>query len=76
MNQTDEQRVASLSEREKEVLILIAEGLRTRDLARRLHLSTKTIDTHRQNIMKKTGLDNVPLLTKLAVRLGWSELGP
>lgn len=74
MSQTDEERVSTLSGREKEVLILIAEGLRTRELASRLHVSTKTVDTHRQNIMKKTGLETIPLLTKLAVRLGWSTL--
>ena len=63
-----------LTEREREILKLIADGVRTKDIATRLIISTKTVDTHRQNIMKKTGIDSIARLTKFAIRQGISSL--
>lgn len=63
-----------LTAREPEVLTLIADGLRTREIAARLFISSKTVDTHRQNLMRKTGLDGIDRLTKLAIREGLSAL--
>lgn len=65
-------RVA-LSEREREVLQLLAEGHTTRDIAGQLHLSPKTIGSHRERIMKKLDIHSVAGLTKYAVRHGYTS---
>ncbi len=59
-----------LTPREREVLQLIAEGHSTKDIAARLHLSVKTIDTHRQRIMDRLNIRSVSGLTKYAIRHG------
>lgn len=64
-----------LSPRETEVLQLVAEGRSTKDAAAELCVSVKTIETHRRNIMRKTGIDTVAGLTKYAVREGLVDLG-
>ena len=63
-----------LSGREREVLQLLAEGKTTKQIAAALHLSTKTIDTHRRQIMKKLNIDSLPELTKYAIRSGLTSL--
>ena len=60
----------SLSNREREVLQLVAEGHTTREIAEVLKLSTKTIDSHREHIMEKLGIRNIAGLTKYAIREG------
>ncbi len=65
---------ALLTEREREVLQLIAEGNSTAQIAERLHLSVKTIETHRQKIMEKLKIRNVAELTKYAIREGLTSL--
>jgi len=62
--------LAALSERECEVLRLIAEGVSSRDIAQRLCLSPKTVENHRSNIMRKLGVHNRVALVKAALRLG------
>ena len=64
----------ALSTREREVLQLIAEGQTTRDIATKLYLSVKTVETHRKQIMDKLGLDSVAELTKYAIREGLTTL--
>lgn len=64
----------SLSGREREVLQLMAEGKATKQIAAALHVSVKTIETHRRNIMEKLRIDNVAELTKYAVREGLTTL--
>jgi DNA-binding NarL/FixJ family response regulator len=59
-----------LSSRECEVLQLIAEGKNTKEIAFRLKLSAKTIEAHRQRIMKKLNLYSIAELTKYAIREG------
>lgn len=59
-----------LSEREREVLRLVAEGLSSREIADRLCLSAKTVITHRANIMEKLGVHNRAELVKYAIREG------
>jgi two-component system response regulator NreC len=56
--------------REREVLQLVAEGHTTKDIAKELHLSPKTVDSHREHIMEKLGVRNVAGLTKYAIREG------
>lgn len=58
-----------LSPRQLEVLCLVAEGLTTRQIACRLELSAKTVETHRGEIMKRLGIHNVVGLVHYALRL-------
>jgi DNA-binding NarL/FixJ family response regulator len=59
-----------LTTRERQVLQLIAEGKTNRDVATRLGLAVKTIDTHRTRLMRKLGIHDQTALVKLAVRKG------
>lgn len=59
-----------LSGREREVLQLVAEGHTTKAIAQMLHLSPKTIDSHREHIMEKLSIRNIAGLTKYAIREG------
>jgi DNA-binding NarL/FixJ family response regulator len=59
-----------LSKRELEVLQLIAEGKSTKEIAATLHVSVKTVETHRKQIMDKLGVYSVAELTKYAIREG------
>jgi DNA-binding NarL/FixJ family response regulator len=59
-----------LTSREKEVLQLIAEGKSTKEIALKLNVSVKTVETHRQQIMRKTGTHSIAGLTKYALRQG------
>jgi DNA-binding NarL/FixJ family response regulator len=63
-----------LSPREREVLQLLAEGTSTSQIADRLCLSVKTVETHRQHIMEKLNLHSVAELTKYAIREGLTSL--
>jgi DNA-binding NarL/FixJ family response regulator len=63
-----------LSSREREVLQLIAEGNSSPAIARRLHISSRTVDTHRHNIMQKLAIHSVAGLTKFAIRHGVCSL--
>ncbi len=59
-----------LSTREREVLQLLAEGKSTKETAAILHISPKTIETHRRQVMIKLQLDSVAELTAYAIREG------
>ena len=63
-----------LTTREKEILQLIAEGNSTKKISSALHVSIKTVETHRQHIMQKVGVHNVASLTKYAIREGLTSL--
>ena len=63
-----------LTPREREVLQLLAEGKSTKEIAAVLHVSVKTIETHRAKIMQKLELRSVAELTKYAVREGITSL--
>lgn len=52
------------------MLQLLAEGLTAKEIAARLNLSIKTIETHRRNIMEKLDMHSIAELTKYAVREG------
>jgi DNA-binding NarL/FixJ family response regulator len=64
-----------LSAREREILQLLSEGFSVKEIAARLQLSIKTIETHRQRIMDRLQLHTVAELTKYAVREGLTSLG-
>jgi two-component system response regulator NreC len=63
-----------LTEREREVLVLIAEGLLNREIAERLTISVKTVERHRENIMNKLNLHSRTELVKYAIRQGFIDL--
>jgi DNA-binding NarL/FixJ family response regulator len=63
-----------LSNREREVLQLVAEGHCTKEIAFALDVSVKTVETHRQQIMKKLNLHSVAELTRYAIREGITPL--
>jgi DNA-binding NarL/FixJ family response regulator len=65
---------AALTGREREVLQLIAEGRATRQIADALHISVKTVETHRKHVMDKLDLHTVAELTKYALRQGLTSL--
>lgn len=65
--------VDRLTEREREVLRLVARGLSTKEIAARFDISARTIETHRANIMRKLELHSVALLTQFALREGLIE---
>lgn len=60
----------SLTQRQREVLHLIAEGWPTREIAQRLGLSVKTIETHRAHLMQRLKVDSVARLVRYAVSVG------
>ncbi len=59
-----------LTNKEREVLVLLTQGLSSKEAAQRLQLSPQTIDVHRKNIMKKLDIHNVPGLVRWALRTG------
>lgn len=63
-----------LTSREREVLQLLAEGKTTKEIAAQLHLSVKTIETHRLQVMEKLNLHSIAELTKYAIREGLTTL--
>ncbi len=64
-----------LTDRELQVLELIGEGLQTREIAGRLHVSVKTVDAHREHIKRKLDLDGANELVKYAVQWVQFERG-
>ena len=65
-----------LSQREREVLQLFADGKTTKQIARRLHISPKTVEAHRLRIMNKLDIDNIAQLTKYAIQEGLTQPEP
>ncbi|MBL9190487.1 MAG: response regulator transcription factor [Opitutaceae bacterium] len=62
-----------LTDREREVLQLVAESHSTREIAAKLGISAKTVDNHRTNLMAKLGLHDVASLTRHALEVGLIE---
>ncbi len=62
-----------LTEREKEILTLVAEGATNHDIAQRLYISVKTVQTHRAHIMEKLNLHDRTMLVRYAIRKGLIE---
>ena len=72
---TDKPTIYSkLTPREREILQLIAEGKNTKEIARYLFISVKTVETHRRHIKKKLKVESVAELTKIAIREGLTVL--
>ena len=65
-----------LSQREREVLQLMAEGKTTKQVGLKLHISPKTVEGHRLRIMEKLNMDSVAKLTKYAIQEGLTSPEP
>ena len=63
-----------LTNREREVLTILAEGKTTKQVASSLNVSVKTIETHRKKIIDKLGFNSIAELTKYAIREGLTSL--
>ena len=70
------QPLRSLSRRQYEVVLLIAQGLGTREIAGRLKLGVKTIETHRAAVMRRLDIHDVAGLVRFAIRVGLIAAGP
>jgi len=68
------QALSLLTQREREVLQLIAEGKSTKQIARDLNVSAKTVESHRRQVMGKLNIRNVAELTKYAIREGLTSV--
>jgi DNA-binding NarL/FixJ family response regulator len=67
---TRDQTLGELTAREREVLGLVADGLTSKAIATRLGISPRTVETHRENLMRKLGVRTAAALTRLAVERG------
>jgi two-component system response regulator NreC len=74
LSKTDFSNADVLTNREREVLQLLAEGKSTKQIALKLHISVKTVETHRRQIMEKLDIHSVAELTKYAIRKGFTSL--
>lgn len=72
----ESQRLERLTTREREVLIGVAKGLTTKEIAAEFNISTRTVETHRAAIMRKLDIRSVALLTQFAIREGLIEPPP
>ncbi|HET6247239.1 MAG TPA: response regulator transcription factor [Tepidisphaeraceae bacterium] len=63
-----------LSSREREILQLVAEGRSSGQVAEMIHISVRTVDTHRYNVMQKLGIHSIAGLTKFAIAHGLTSL--
>jgi len=64
----------SLTHREREILQLVASGLTNQEIADQLFTSKRTVESHRQNLLEKTGVRNTPALVKYAMEHGLLKL--
>jgi two-component system response regulator NreC len=74
--ETKDSSFSILSKREREVLQLLAEGKTTKQIAKRLHISSKTVEVHRLNLMGKLKIDSIAQLTKYAIQEGLTQPEP
>lgn len=70
----DAEAVARLTNREREILPLIAMGLSSNEIAYRLHISSHTVDTHRRHIMHRLDIHNLAGLIRFSIRNGLISL--
>jgi DNA-binding NarL/FixJ family response regulator len=59
-----------LTDRERDVLTRVAQGLSNKEIAAELGISVRTVESHRDSLMRKTGLRNVAALTRFALESG------
>jgi two-component system response regulator NreC len=73
---TEQDSHGRLTPREREVLQLVAEGCTNREIAELLHISVKTVENHRANLMDKLDIHSTAELTRYAIRKGVISLDP
>ena len=66
--------VSLLTDREREIMLCVASGLRTREIAERLSLSHKTVEKHRSNLMRKLGLRSAAAVAAYAIAKGYGRV--
>ncbi|OQX72312.1 MAG: hypothetical protein B6D61_14115 [Bacteroidetes bacterium 4484_249] len=66
-----DKRVSELTQREIEILKLITEGLSNKEIGDKLFISHRTVDSHRTNLMKKIGVNNIAGLIRFAIKTGF-----
>jgi len=66
---------SALTQREREVLVQLAEGLSNKEIASLLNMGVRTVETHRERIMQKLAIRSVAGLTKFAIQAGLVSLG-
>jgi len=71
--QSLDERLASLTERERDVMTLVVQGYPNKEIARLLGISYRTVEIHRARVMQKTGAENLLELARIA---GSSGMGP
>ena len=71
MDRKKKNGVTSLTDREQEILQLIWNGLKNREIGNRLKISVKTVEAHRANMMKKLRVSNAAQLLKAAIEEGF-----
>ncbi len=69
----ERERYDGLTEREREILTLIAQGLGNQQIAEKLYISIKTVQTHRAHVLEKLGLHDRTELVRYAIRKGLIE---
>ena len=65
-----EDGMKKLTAREKEIFVLLADGMTSREIAKHLFISHKTVETHKYNLMEKLGVESIAQLTKIAAKKG------
>ena len=65
-----------LTPRQREILQLLAEGLSAKEIASRLNVSVKTVDSHRAQLMERLGINDVAGLVRYAIKTGLTSLDP
>lgn len=75
-NTEAQQRIASLTERESELLRLLVSGMTNKDAAEQMAISVRTAEAHRAKIMLKLGADNFTEVMRLAYASGFATLSP
>jgi len=74
LNRRKPSKYETLSERELEVLVLVCNGLANQEIAGKLFLSPKTVEVHKSNIFRKTGVKNSAQLVIYAIKKGFIEI--
>lgn len=71
---SDKTKLQELTDREREILIMIAEGHSNKDIAARLFISVRTVETHRERIMRKLDIHTAAGLTRYAISKGLVQI--
>jgi DNA-binding NarL/FixJ family response regulator len=69
-NNSSNSGIETLTDREREILKLVAESHSTKEIAQKLGISVKTVDNHRTNLMRKLDLHDVASLTRYSLEIG------